>query len=50
MLYYNKTRQNFDSYFHLKSYLWEICHALMCLDSVKGFDCIVAIIVQLQSE
>lgn len=37
-------------YFHLKSYLWEICYAIMSIDTVKRFDRIVAILVQLQSK
>lgn len=37
-------------YFHMKSYLWEICYAIMGLDTVKRFDRIVAILVQLQSK
>ena len=37
-------------YFHLKSYLWDICYAIMSLDSVKRFDRIIAILVQLQSK
>ncbi len=40
----------FNSFFYLKSYLWEICCALMSLDTVKRFDRIVAILVQLQSK
>lgn len=39
-----------DLFFHLKSYLWEICSALMSLDTIKRFDRIVAILVQLQSK
>ncbi len=45
-----KLKSNFGLHFHLKSYLWEICHAIMSLDSVKRFDRIVAILVQLQSK
>ena len=45
-----KAIEKFGLYFHLKSYLWEICHAIMSLDSVKRFDRIVAILVQLQSK
>ncbi len=46
----NKLKLDFGLYFHLKSYLWEICYAIMSLDSVKRFDRIVAILVQLQSK
>lgn len=35
---------------HLKSYLWEIYHAIMSTDTIKRFDRIVAILVQLQSK
>lgn len=45
-----KMKPHFGLYFHLKSYLWEICYAIMSLDSVKRFDRIVAILVQLQSK
>lgn len=34
----------------MKSYLWEIGYAIMSLDTVKRFDRIVAILVQLQSK
>lgn len=34
----------------LKSYLWEICYAIMGLDTLKRFDRIVAILIQLQSK
>ena len=37
-------------WFRLKSYLWEICTAIMSIDTVKRFDRIVAILVQLQSK
>lgn len=33
-----------------KSYLWNICYSIMSLDSVKRFDRIVAILIQLQSK
>lgn len=46
----NKLKSKFDLYFYFKSYLWEICYAIMSLDSVKRFDRIVAILVQLQSK
>lgn len=46
----NKLKPNFGLSFHLKSYLWDICYAIMSLDSVKRFDRIVAILVQLQSK
>ena len=46
----NKLKHNFGLSFHLKSYLWDICYAIMSLDSVKRFDRIVAILVQLQSK
>jgi len=46
----NKFSTHFRLYFNLKSYLWEICYAIMGLDSVKRFDRIVAILVQLQSK
>ena len=36
--------------FHLKSYLWDISYAIMGLDTVKRFDRIVAILIQLQSK
>ncbi|MBO6829840.1 MAG: YafY family transcriptional regulator [Muricauda sp.] len=34
----------------LKSYLWDIAHTIMGMDTVKRFDRIVAILVQLQSK
>lgn len=34
----------------LKSYLWEIAHAIMGMDTAKRFDRIVAILIQLQSK
>lgn len=37
-------------YLSMKSYLWDICYALMGIDSVKRFDRIVAILIQLQSK
>lgn len=40
----------FDNGFHLKSYLWDIYHAIMGLDTIKRFDRIVAILIQLQSK
>lgn len=40
----------FKKYFSLKSYLWEICYSIMSLDTVKRFDRIVAILIQLQSK
>ena len=46
----NKLKPNFGLSFHLKSYLWDICYAIMSLDSVNRFDRIVAILVQLQSK
>ena len=45
-----KSKVNFGLYFYLKSYLWEICYAIMGLDTVNRFDRIVAILVQLQSK
>ena len=36
--------------FHLKSYLWDIYHTIMGLDTIKRFDRIVAILIQLQSK
>ena len=36
--------------FCLKSYLWEICYSIMSIDTVKRFDRIVAILIQLQSK
>lgn len=35
---------------HLKDYLWDICCAIMSIDTVKRFDRIVAILVKLQSK
>lgn len=46
----DKLKPNFHLYLHFKSYLWNIYHAIMSLDSVKRFDRIVAILVQLQSK
>ncbi len=46
----NKLKSYFGLSFHLKFYLWNICYAIMGLDSVKRFDRIVAILVQLQSK
>ncbi len=40
----------FNFYFNLKSYLWNICHVIMSVDTVKRFDRIVAIFIQLQSK
>ncbi|USD25434.1 YafY family transcriptional regulator [Flagellimonas marinaquae] len=34
----------------LKSYLWEIAHTILGMDTVKRFDRIVAILIQLQSK
>jgi len=34
----------------LKSYLWEIAHTIMGMDTAKRFDRIVAILIQLQSK
>ncbi len=34
----------------LKSYLWDVLHSLMSSDSIKRFDRIVAILIQLQSK
>ena len=45
-----KLKSYFHLYLHFKSYLWNIYHAIMSLDSVKRFDRIVAILVQLQSK
>lgn len=45
-----KLKENLGLYFFVKSYLWEICYAIMGLDSVKRFDRIVAILIQLQSK
>ncbi len=41
---------NQDGNFRLKSYLWEICLQFMGVDTVKRFDRIVAILIQLQSK
>ena len=49
-MYMNKFNDNFQLNFNLKSYLWEICYAIMGFDTVKRFDRIVAILVQLQSK
>ena len=46
----NRLKPYTGVYFHMKSYLWEICYAIMGLDTVKRFDRIVAILVQLQSK
>lgn len=35
--------------FNMKSYLWNICYAIMSIDTIKRFDRIVAILIQLQS-
>jgi len=43
-------KPNFSLFFQLKTYLWEICNAIMSIDTVKRFDRIVAILVQLQSK
>lgn len=40
----------FGKGFHLKSYLWDIYHVIMGLDTLKRFDRIVAILIQLQSK
>lgn len=40
----------FNEGFHMKSYLWDIYHAIMSLDTLKRFDRIVAILIQLQSK
>ncbi len=40
----------FKPSFDLKSYLWSICHSIMGIDTVKRFDRIVAILIQLQSK
>ncbi len=45
-----KLKTNFRLQVHLKSYLWEICHAIMSTDSIKRFDRIVSILVQLQAK
>ncbi len=39
-----------DSFCRLKSYLWNICTSLMSVDTVKRFDRIIAILIQLQSK
>src|SRR5690606_21963461 len=35
--------------FNMKSYLWNICHAIMSIDTIKRFDRIIAFLTQLQS-
>lgn len=40
----------FKTSFNLKSYLWSICYSIMGIDTVKRFDRIVAILIQLQSK
>src|SRR5690606_37126349 len=35
--------------FNMKSYLWDICYAIMGIDTVKRFDRIIAFLTQLQS-
>lgn len=45
-----KSKGKFGLYFYMKSYLWEICYAIMGIDTVNRFDRIVAILVQLQSK
>src|SRR5690606_16673177 len=35
--------------FNMKSYLWDICYAIMSIDTVKRFDRIIAFLTQLQS-
>lgn len=39
-----------NMHFDLKSYLWNICYSIMGVDTVKRFDRIVAILIQLQSK
>lgn len=43
-------KPKFKTYFNLKSYLWEICYCIMSIDTVKRFDRIIAILIQLQSK
>lgn len=38
----------FQFIFRLKSYLWKICATLMSIDTIKRFDRIIAILMQLQ--
>lgn len=45
-----KLKTNFRFPCHLKSYLWKIYYAVMSTDSIKRFDRIVSILVQLQSK
>lgn len=45
-----RSKPNFGLFNDLKSYLWEICYAIMGMDTVNRFDRIVAILVQLQSK
>jgi len=45
-----KLKSFFELFLQLKSYLWEQCSLVMSLDSVKRFDRIVSILVQLQSK
>ncbi len=45
-----KLKTYFKSHFYLKSYLWEICYAIMSTDTIKRFDRIVSILIQLQSK
>ena len=46
----DKTKSIFELFFYLKSYLWDICRAIMGRDTVNRFDRIVSILVQLQSK
>ncbi len=46
----DKRRLKYGNNFRLKSYLWEICLQFMGVDTVKRFDRIVAILIQLQSK
>lgn len=43
-------KRRFNTNFSLKSYLWKVCYSIMSLDTVKRFDRIVAILIQLQSK
>lgn len=45
-----KLKNHLKKQINLKSYLWEICYAIMSTDTIKRFDRIVAILVQLQSK
>lgn len=45
-----KMKIRFKTSFHLKSYLWDIYHVVMGLDTLKRFDRIVAILIHLQSK